>query len=51
LVAFYSVFVVLGGAAVTMVGLCALGDSLVPLISPTKQTLHDMFAKTIVVMA
>ncbi|MFZ1062763.1 MAG: RDD family protein [Acidimicrobiales bacterium] len=49
-VAFYSFFVVVGGAAVTLVGLCALIDSLAPLSSPTKQTLHDRFAKTIVVM-
>lgn len=49
-VAFYSVFVVAGGAAVTLVGLCALVDSLAPLWSPTNQTLHDRFAKTIVVM-
>jgi uncharacterized RDD family membrane protein YckC len=48
-VALYSVFVVLGGAAVTMVGLCALVDALAPLFTPTKQTLHDMFARTIVV--
>ena len=49
-VAFYSVFVVVGGVAVTIVVLCALVDALVPLFSPTKQTLHDMFAKTIVVL-
>lgn len=48
-VAFYSVFVVVGGAAVTLVGLCAILDSLAPLFTPTKQTLHDRFAKTIVV--
>jgi uncharacterized RDD family membrane protein YckC len=48
-VAFYSIFVVLGGAAVTMVGLAALADSLTPLFVPSKQTLHDMFARTIVV--
>jgi uncharacterized RDD family membrane protein YckC len=48
-VALYSVFVVVGGAAVSLVGLCALVDALAPLFSPTKQTLHDRFAKTIVV--
>jgi uncharacterized RDD family membrane protein YckC len=49
LVACYSCFIIFGSAAVTLVGLVAMADSLFPLFTPTKQTLHDMFAKTIVV--
>lgn len=48
-VAFYSFFVVFGGAAVTLVGLVAMGDALFPLVTPLKQTLHDRYAATIVV--
>jgi len=49
LVALYSLLVVLGARAVTLVGLCALADSLFPLFTSRKQTLHDIYARTIVV--
>ena len=49
LVALYSFLIVFGAGAVTLVGLAAIADSLFPLFTPRKQTLHDMYARTIVV--
>jgi uncharacterized RDD family membrane protein YckC len=49
LVALYSFLIVFGAGAVTLVGLCAIADSIFPLFTPRKQTLHDIYARTIVV--
>lgn len=40
-----------GAASIYIVGVIALVDSLYPLFNPRKQTLHDKFAATIVVVA
>ena len=51
LVALYSCFVLVGNGGLQIVGLIGLIDDLFPLFSPRKQTLHDVYARTIVVKA
>ena len=48
-VAVYSCFVLVGSGGLQIVGLIGLLDDLFPLFSPTKQTLHDKFAGSVVV--